>query len=460
MAVWQFTKEGDISNGEHIISFQQLVETIERTNSNSVDIISNDMGETLTQNDLVYINQEDGKYYKSLNTGVSNQAQNVIGIYRFNFNKHQIVFSGLMDGFVGLIPGKFYYLSTTPGVAIAATSIQNVMVGRAINSTTLLLEISGDTNVALSSGYDTSIIDGESAEGNSLTDPSKLMTLSYGKVAYDPAVPASIMFISANNVNAKIDFAGEYNGSAFTVLMNNITYIGVFGENEIFSSPTVLVVDGTVVEPDPVVPDPVVPDPVVPDPLNATVTLTATPTVVEGGTITYTATVANAPASTLTINLSNSKSITIPTGSLSGSVTAVAPTVSADTNVAVSIISTSGGGYASLNTNDTTSTLVTDTVVALDPVVTSYDTSVVNGGFAEGVSVTEPTDAATVSFDKIAYDGAVPAVIMFTNANGTLVKVDYATEYTGRPFSVVIAGVTYSGVFMENESYTSPTILN
>ena len=89
MAVWQFTKEGDISNGEYIISFQQLVETIERSNSNSINIDSTNMGEMLSHNDLVYINQSNGKFYKSLNTGVANQAQNVIGVYRYKYNKHQ-----------------------------------------------------------------------------------------------------------------------------------------------------------------------------------------------------------------------------------------------------------------------------------------------------------------------------------------------------------------------------------
>jgi len=455
MAVWQFTKEGDISNGEHITPFQQLVETIERTNSNSVDIISNDMGETLVQNDLVYIDQEDGKYYKSFNTGLANQAQNAIGVYRYLYDKHQIVFTGLINGFSNLIPGKFYYLSSTPGVAVAATSVQNVMVGRAINSTTLLLEISGDTNVSLSSGYDTSIVDGETAEGNSLTDPSTTMTLSYAKLAYDASTPAVIMFVRADGIDAKIDYASEYTGAAFTIMMDGVTYVGNFSENENFSTPTILVVDGTtVVEPDPVIEEPVL--------VNDTVTLTATTTVVEGGTITYTASVVTTPTSTLTINLSNGKSITIATGATSGSVTDIAPSVSADTNVTVSITGTSGGTYDSLNTTDTATTLVTDTVVVdpVDPVVTTYDTSVTDGVFAEGISLTDPSLTATLSYDAKTFDASVPAVIMFAMAGEVSIKIDYATEYTGRPFAVTIAGATYSGVFAENESYSTPTILN
>ena len=59
-----------------------------------------------------------------------------------------------------------------------------------------------------------------------------------------------------------------------------------------------------------------------------TVTLTATGSAAEGGTITYTADLgANAAQSDITVNLDNGQSITILAGATSGSVTVAAPSI-------------------------------------------------------------------------------------------------------------------------------------
>jgi len=550
MAVWQFTKDGDISNGEYIISFQQLVETIERSNSNSINIDSANMGEMLSHNDLVYINQSNGKFYKSLNTGIDNQAQNVIGVYRFAYNKHQIVFNGIINGFVGLIPGKFYYLSDIAGVASAVATNRNVVVGRAVNSTTLLLDITGDIGIQETTAYDTTIVDGESKEGNGLTDPSQTTAVSFSKKTYDGSVPALIMFFEAGGVNSKLDFATEYTGDVFVAIIDDVVYTGAFAENEDYSNPTHLSIAGGAQEPPPEE-DPIngmilltgtasvdegevmthiatvdvaptgsdliinlsngstitipvgsdngsvlsiapavdndvtittsivstsggsydslhtgstvntlvrdVEDLVEPDPVNASVLLLATASVNEGETITYTAEVSTAPTSSLVINLSNGSQITIPTNASDGSVQVTAPQVNGDTNITVSITSTSGGSYDTLDITDTASTLIIDAAADPDP---TYDTSLTDGQSADGIGLTDPSGTMTISFDAVAYDGSIPAIIEFMSANGETGKIDFAIEYSGNPFSVTIDGVTYSGVFAENEDYNNPTILS
>jgi len=95
-----------------------------------------------------------------------------------------------------------------------------------------------------------------------------------------------------------------------------------------------------------------------------TVTLESTPSVEEGGDITVTATVDNPPVDTpLVITLDNGEEITIPVGETTGSVTfPVADDVYADpdTPVEFSVDSTTGGGYESIDTTDTSTTTIVD----------------------------------------------------------------------------------------------------
>ncbi|WP_412504101.1 immunoglobulin-like domain-containing protein, partial [Shewanella indica] len=96
-----------------------------------------------------------------------------------------------------------------------------------------------------------------------------------------------------------------------------------------------------------------------------TVTLTAPAEVNEGGQITYTATVNNAPETDLVLTLSNGASITIAAGQTSGTVTVDAPTddVYLDGEIlTVGITDAQGGNYENLDTSDTASTQVNDTI--------------------------------------------------------------------------------------------------
>ncbi|MGN8359418.1 immunoglobulin-like domain-containing protein, partial [Pseudomonas sp. SMN11] len=82
-----------------------------------------------------------------------------------------------------------------------------------------------------------------------------------------------------------------------------------------------------------------------------TVTLTATPTVAEGGQIVYTATLTNAAQSPVTVTLSNGQAITIAANQTSGSVAVAThgdnPYLDAG-QVSASITSASGGNFENL----------------------------------------------------------------------------------------------------------------
>ncbi|RUR11676.1 DUF4097 domain-containing protein, partial [Legionella septentrionalis] len=88
-------------------------------------------------------------------------------------------------------------------------------------------------------------------------------------------------------------------------------------------------------------------------------------TVNEGGMVTLTANVNNAPQTNLTLTLSNGQVITILAGQTSGSVTFPAPTDNAylDTgSQTISISNATGGNYEQLDTSDTATITVQDTI--------------------------------------------------------------------------------------------------
>ncbi|HGA2320871.1 TPA: immunoglobulin-like domain-containing protein, partial [Pseudomonas putida] len=120
----------------------------------------------------------------------------------------------------------------------------------------------------------------------------------------------------------------------------------------------------------------------------STVTLTATPSAVEGGVITYTATV-TAPVTEkpLVISLANGQSITIGINETSGSVNYTAPNNVYATNPTVtnSITGVSGGNYEKLVTTGTPSTTVTDNPNNLDTTNVSLSAT---GTVQEGGQIT------------------------------------------------------------------------
>ncbi|MDD1136902.1 LapA family giant adhesin [Pseudomonas sp. TNT2022 ID233] len=136
-------------------------------------------------------------------------------------------------------------------------------------------------------------------------------------------------------------------------------------------------------------------------------TLSATGTVAEGGSITYTATLTNAAGSPVTVTLSNGSVITIEAGKTTGTVTVPAPAddVYKDAgNVQATITNATGGSFENLVTSNTPAvTSVTDTIDTTTVSITG-STSVTEGQTASyTVSLTHP--AQTEVTLKIVYSG-------------------------------------------------------
>jgi hypothetical protein len=132
----------------------------------------------------------------------------------------------------------------------------------------------------------------------------------------------------------------------------------------------------------------------------ATVSLSASASVVEGGAVLYTATLDTPALAPVTVQLSNGASIGIAAGATSGTVAVAAPSddVHVDAgSVSTSISNASGGGFDLLNVNATpASTTITDTV---DNTILSLTASpsVAEGGLITyTASLTAPAQGAVI----------------------------------------------------------------
>ena len=135
--------------------------------------------------------------------------------------------------------------------------------------------------------------------------------------------------------------------------------------------------------------------------------LSATNSVAEGGSITYTATLTNAAGTPVTVTLSNGAVITIEAGKTTGTVTVPAPAddVYKDAgNVQATITNATGGNFENLVTSTTPAvTSITDTIDTTTVSITG-STSVTEGQTASyTVSLTHP--AQTEVTLKIVYSG-------------------------------------------------------
>ncbi|MFC3669360.1 retention module-containing protein, partial [Uliginosibacterium paludis] len=125
-----------------------------------------------------------------------------------------------------------------------------------------------------------------------------------------------------------------------------------------------------------------------------TVSLSASSTAAEGGTITYTASLDHAAATPVTVALSNGSSITIAAGATTGSVSVPAPSddVYVDAgNTSVTITGTSGGGFERLVASSTPAvTAVSDTIDTTSATLTA------SSSVAEGSTITYTVTLASV----------------------------------------------------------------
>lgn len=87
------------------------------------------------------------------------------------------------------------------------------------------------------------------------------------------------------------------------------------------------------------------------------------------------------------------------------------------------------------------------------------NSSVANGTVVNGIRYTNPNGLGLLNFDSLTFDPMVPPAIMFFSVAGVIGKIDFAIEYLGKSFLVSHAGITYSGVFIDNDDYTAPTII-
>ncbi|WP_339471099.1 immunoglobulin-like domain-containing protein, partial [Pseudomonas capeferrum] len=130
-------------------------------------------------------------------------------------------------------------------------------------------------------------------------------------------------------------------------------------------------------------------------------TLSATDTVAEGGSIVYTATLTNAADSPVTVTLSNGAVINIAAGATTGTVTVDAPTddVYKDAGkVEVSIDNATGGNFENLVPSTTPAvTDVTDTIDTSTVSLTATSTVAEGGTVVYTASVNAPvTETALV----------------------------------------------------------------
>ncbi len=134
-----------------------------------------------------------------------------------------------------------------------------------------------------------------------------------------------------------------------------------------------------------------------------TVTLSATPSVVEGGVVTYTASV-NAPVTgtPLVVTLANGQTITIPVGESSGSVPFTAPNNVHNTNAPLtnSITNVEGGNYEKVEAVGKPSTIVTD-----------------------GPGTQDSTGLSVSATGEVTEGGKIVYTVSLTNPAGTEMKV-------------------------------------
>ncbi|QXH48832.1 LapA family giant adhesin [Pseudomonas xanthosomatis] len=157
-----------------------------------------------------------------------------------------------------------------------------------------------------------------------------------------------------------------------------------------------------------------------------TVTLTATPTVAEGGQIVYTATLTNPAQTAVTVTLSNGQSITIGANQSSGSVTVAAPAddVYIDAGpVSATITGASGGNFENLAINSTPAvTAVTDTInnttVGITGSATVAEGS--NATYTLTLSNAPQTDVVV----KLSYSGTATNGVDYTGVASVVIKAN------------------------------------
>ncbi|RAI68657.1 large adhesive protein [Pseudomonas fluorescens] len=172
--------------------------------------------------------------------------------------------------------------------------------------------------------------------------------------------------------------------------------------------------------------------------------LSATGTVAEGGSITYTATLTNAAGSPVTVTLSNGAVITIEAGKTTGTVTVPAPAddVYKDAgNVQATIKSATGGNFENLVTSTTPAvTSVTDTIDTTTVKLTATTTAAEGGTVTYTATVGAPVTGSPVTVNLANGQSITIEVGKTTGTVTTTAPNDALTGHT--PLTNSITNVT------------------
>ncbi|WP_409261913.1 immunoglobulin-like domain-containing protein, partial [Pseudomonas putida] len=157
-----------------------------------------------------------------------------------------------------------------------------------------------------------------------------------------------------------------------------------------------------------------------------TVTLTATPTVAEGGQIVYTATLTNPAQTAVTVTLSNGQTISIGANQSSGSVSVAAPAddVYLDaTTVSTTITNATGGNFESLVVNPAPAvTAVTDTLNTTTLGITGSATVAEGNNATYTLTLSNPPQTDVVV--KLSYSGTATNGVDYTGVATVTIKAN------------------------------------
>ncbi|MGZ7460286.1 immunoglobulin-like domain-containing protein, partial [Pseudomonas sp. Ma2-10] len=191
-------------------------------------------------------------------------------------------------------------------------------------------------------------------------------------------------------------------------------------------------------------------------PDTTTLSLSATDSVAEGGSIVYTATLTNAAGTPVTVTLSNGAVVTIAAGATTGSVTVAAPAddVYKDAGkVEVTVKDASGGNFENLVTDPTPAvTDVTDTIDTSTVKLTATDTAAEGGTVTYTATIGQPVTGSpvtvtlangqTITIDIGKTSGTVNAVAPNDVLNGHTPLTNSITDVSGGNYENLVADKT------------------
>lgn len=388
-----------------------------------VSVNEDELGVDLYNNAVVFIDQNSGLYELAKINNPRTQTQNAIGIFKVIGDKKYVFFDGIVPEFyTTLVSGFKYYLSNNAEGEISNTqNDKSVHIGRYLKDGRFLLNISGDVGIDVNDVsfkiFNNSITNGLNSNGVIYTDVSNEFTLMYDTLTFNNSLPKKVMFVSIDNKVSKIEYANEYSNNIFNLEYNGVRYDGIFREASDENNPIDLFI------------------------LGEEVIDTKAPIL---------------SSIDKTFNTTLNVPLVLETVTATDNVDGIIAVVRTGT-----VDFTTAGTYNVVYTaTDSSNNVSTITHVYVVSAIITYNVNITNPQTSNGITFTDPSNTMTLMFDSRSFDQTTPAIIMFIIANGTAAKLDYAMEYTGRPFEIEINGNRYAGTFNENESYSNPTVMN